>query len=312
MIRLGGLIGLVRLLAVGWAVLLTCATRIVAAHGTPDLADVLRAKFASDLEASARQADGVVGYVVVDVESGERFARLDGTQFPDGVDDQARDPVRAAEAGRRAAYQPRRRDAARPQTCRAWRPALRAHQPVAVATRPGGRDDPAKRQHRHQRAHRARRHGGGEPANGRTGPCPHQIAAADDRPRRSAPRRGERLDPRRPGAPGHGVPSRGGPVGHPPGPSRSRSCRNTSGRPSVPACLPGWRSQARAASWKASASTPASSTSRAGLYIFVAMGTFLPVDAEPSSALDHLARLSYEVLQPPGHRERVVRQADQE
>ncbi len=43
---------------------------------------MLRAKFASDLEASARQADGVVGYVVIDVESGERFARLDGTQFP--------------------------------------------------------------------------------------------------------------------------------------------------------------------------------------------------------------------------------------
>ena len=43
---------------------------------------MLREKFAADLEASARQADGVVGYVVVDVESGERFARLDGTQFP--------------------------------------------------------------------------------------------------------------------------------------------------------------------------------------------------------------------------------------
>ena len=43
---------------------------------------MLRAKFASDLEAVARQADGVVGYVVIDVESGERFARLEGLQFP--------------------------------------------------------------------------------------------------------------------------------------------------------------------------------------------------------------------------------------
>ncbi len=29
-------------------------------------------------------------------------------------------------------------------------------------------------------------------------------------------------------------------------------------------------------------------------YMFVAMGTFLREEAEPSSALDHLARLSYE------------------
>jgi beta-lactamase class A len=46
------------------------------------LADVLRAKFAADLETIARQADGVVGYVVLDVESGDRFARLDTTAFP--------------------------------------------------------------------------------------------------------------------------------------------------------------------------------------------------------------------------------------
>jgi beta-lactamase class A len=46
------------------------------------LADVLRAKFAAALETIARQADGVVGYVVLDVESGDRFARLDTTAFP--------------------------------------------------------------------------------------------------------------------------------------------------------------------------------------------------------------------------------------
>ena len=82
MIRLGGLIRLVRLLAVGWVAVLTPPASVATAQESTTLADVLRAKFASDLEANARQADGVVGYVVIDVESGERFARLDGTQFP--------------------------------------------------------------------------------------------------------------------------------------------------------------------------------------------------------------------------------------
>jgi beta-lactamase class A len=55
---------------------------VASAQEPPSLADVLRAKFSTDLEGVARAADGVVGYVVVDVESGERFARLDGTPFP--------------------------------------------------------------------------------------------------------------------------------------------------------------------------------------------------------------------------------------
>lgn len=46
------------------------------------LADALRAKFATDLEATAQQAYGVVGYVVIDLETSERFARLGETPFP--------------------------------------------------------------------------------------------------------------------------------------------------------------------------------------------------------------------------------------
>ena len=46
------------------------------------LGDLLRARFAARLEAIAEAADGVVGYVVVDVEGGDRFARLESTQFP--------------------------------------------------------------------------------------------------------------------------------------------------------------------------------------------------------------------------------------
>jgi beta-lactamase class A len=46
------------------------------------LADALRARFAGTLTAIAEAADGVVGYVVIDVASGERFARLEQVPFP--------------------------------------------------------------------------------------------------------------------------------------------------------------------------------------------------------------------------------------
>lgn len=45
-------------------------------------AEALRERFAATIERLALDADGVVGYLVVDVESGERFARLEHTAFP--------------------------------------------------------------------------------------------------------------------------------------------------------------------------------------------------------------------------------------
>jgi beta-lactamase class A len=78
LIRLGRLIGVLGAGLVAWT---------STASGTPTqepnaLAEMLRSTFASALDTIARQADGVVGYVVIDVDSGERFARLDGVQFP--------------------------------------------------------------------------------------------------------------------------------------------------------------------------------------------------------------------------------------
>ncbi len=73
---------MIRSIAVGLVAVLPWTVVAVTAQSPAGLADALRAKFAADLEAGARQADGVIGYVVMDVESGERFARLDGTQFP--------------------------------------------------------------------------------------------------------------------------------------------------------------------------------------------------------------------------------------
>jgi beta-lactamase class A len=69
-------------LSVAGAVALAMCTVPGLAQKSQPLADVLRAKCATDLEAIAQTADGVVGYVVIDVETGERFARLDYLQFP--------------------------------------------------------------------------------------------------------------------------------------------------------------------------------------------------------------------------------------
>ncbi len=43
---------------------------------------VLRDQFARRLQAAADEADGVVGYTIIDVTSGERFAHLESTTFP--------------------------------------------------------------------------------------------------------------------------------------------------------------------------------------------------------------------------------------
>ena len=73
MIRLVGLIGLIGLLLL-WP---------AATHAqTSTLADTLLGQYAKRLEATAAAADGVVGYVVIDLTSGERFTRLDSIQFP--------------------------------------------------------------------------------------------------------------------------------------------------------------------------------------------------------------------------------------
>ena len=49
----------------------------------PDaLADTFKARFAATLDDIATRSDGVVGYTIVDLTSGERFARLETTPFP--------------------------------------------------------------------------------------------------------------------------------------------------------------------------------------------------------------------------------------
>ena len=65
---------------VGFAGLLALATGVEAQPN--GLAETLRAQFVSRIEAVAGAAEGVVGYVVVDLSSGERFTRLDTVQFP--------------------------------------------------------------------------------------------------------------------------------------------------------------------------------------------------------------------------------------
>lgn len=64
------------------AALVASAAVSAAAGGQQTAAEVLRERFAATIERLAAEADGVVGYLIVDIESGERFARLDQTSFP--------------------------------------------------------------------------------------------------------------------------------------------------------------------------------------------------------------------------------------
>jgi beta-lactamase class A len=53
-----------------------------AAQAPPTSGDALRTRFAAAIERIADDADGVVGYTIVDITSGERFARLEQAAFP--------------------------------------------------------------------------------------------------------------------------------------------------------------------------------------------------------------------------------------
>ena len=52
------------------------------AQSAPTLDRELRGQFERRLESIAANADGVVGYVILDVNTGDRFARLGATPFP--------------------------------------------------------------------------------------------------------------------------------------------------------------------------------------------------------------------------------------
>ena len=54
----------------------------VSAQDESQLAGTFSKSFATNLELIARSADGVVGYSIVDITSGERFERLQTTTFP--------------------------------------------------------------------------------------------------------------------------------------------------------------------------------------------------------------------------------------
>lgn len=64
------------------ALLFVMAAGATAGAQESALTDVLRGRFAATLASAAEGADGVVGYVVIDVTSGDRFARLENVPFP--------------------------------------------------------------------------------------------------------------------------------------------------------------------------------------------------------------------------------------
>ena len=71
----------VRLALLAWLGMSVLASAIAAQAPAP-LGEHLRLQFAATLDRLATEADGVVGYAIVDITSGERFARLEHTAFP--------------------------------------------------------------------------------------------------------------------------------------------------------------------------------------------------------------------------------------
>jgi beta-lactamase class A len=59
-----------------------CACAGADAQQPEVLGETLKAQFSATLERVAATADGVVGYAIVDLASGDRFARLETTPFP--------------------------------------------------------------------------------------------------------------------------------------------------------------------------------------------------------------------------------------
>jgi beta-lactamase class A len=66
------------------AAALVCALfgNLAASQESSELAKTFSKTFATKLDAIASSADGVVGYTIIDISSGERFERLETTAFP--------------------------------------------------------------------------------------------------------------------------------------------------------------------------------------------------------------------------------------
>ena len=63
-------------------VVLVCVTAAAAQSPAPAKRDELRAKLQTQLDAGAQDLDGVMGFVALDLESGERFERHANEVFP--------------------------------------------------------------------------------------------------------------------------------------------------------------------------------------------------------------------------------------
>ena len=176
------------------ALLLALMAAPVSAQPTGSLQQELRSQLRSRLESIAARLDGVLGYVVVDLTSKETVAAAPGdTGVPDGLHDQARDSLRAAEAGRRRQARPGQAGTARSRAGgRGQRCAAAPDQSDALARRSRRADDHPQRQHRHQRRDRRRRHGECQRAHEGVRSRRHPAQAEDDGRRRRGARRRER------------------------------------------------------------------------------------------------------------------------
>lgn len=72
----------IRLTVLSGAVALVLASASAQEHPSDALAETLRARTAQRLQTIAAEADGVVGYRIVDLTTGDHFSRLETTAFP--------------------------------------------------------------------------------------------------------------------------------------------------------------------------------------------------------------------------------------
>ena len=88
---------MIRTAAVTLASLLACVA-ILSARQDAKLGE-FRHVLDRRLDSIATSLDGVLGYTIVDLTTGERNQASAGFGFPDGLHDQARDSLRAVQAG---------------------------------------------------------------------------------------------------------------------------------------------------------------------------------------------------------------------
>ena len=236
------------------ALALTCVLLSLAAGSAAQerKTDELARAFSARLDEIASKVDGSVAYLVVDVTSGQRFARRADEPFPTasaikiGI---LYELFVQVDAGREVLDDPRAPAGGEP--CRRLGDPQSSPFARALAPRPRAVDDPPERQHVDQCPHRQARGRGHHREDAGTWRQRLQAATTDARHRGRGSWRRERREPVGPGG-GDGRDSYGPRTcSRPARPRPSGSCGSTARRRCGPACRPACPWRPSPAAWRA-------------------------------------------------------------